>query len=93
MSCFPSGQVAACFPIHRCGFRSAPRPAESALDILPGDEETMKMSYPMYTVAAEVLLKMDRLRPHERLMEQGMLVEFKKGMGSLAPKLRTSYFS
>lgn len=49
-----------------------------------GDEETMKMSYPMYTVAAEVLLKMDRLRPHERLMEQGMLVEFKKGMGNAA---------
>ena len=42
------------------------------------------MKFPMYTVSLEELMKMEAVRPHERLMEEDVLVEFDTNMGNAA---------
>ena len=42
------------------------------------------MTLPLYTVRLEVLLAMEKLLPHERLMEEDQLVEFTANMGQAA---------
>ena len=42
------------------------------------------MTFPLYTVRLQVLLAMEELIPHERLMEEDQLVEFTANMGQAA---------
>ncbi|CAE7255891.1 unnamed protein product, partial [Symbiodinium sp. CCMP2456] len=39
------------------------------------------MVFPMYTVAAETVLEMTKMRPHEELKADGLLTQFDKSMG------------
>ena len=50
-------------------------------DSLPPDYQ---MEFPMYTVSLEELMKMEAVRPHERLMEEDVLVEFETNKGNAA---------
>ena len=42
------------------------------------------MTFPLYTVRLQVLLAMEKLIPHERLMEEDQLVEFTNSLGQAA---------
>lgn len=42
------------------------------------------MTFPNYTVPLKVLLSMEKMRPHEELMEEDLLVEFDSSMGKAA---------
>ena len=42
------------------------------------------MAFPFYTVPLDVLLSMERMKKHEVLMEEGVLVEFESSMGKSA---------
>ncbi|OLQ14426.1 Ankyrin-2 [Symbiodinium microadriaticum] len=42
------------------------------------------MLFPMYTVASDVLLKMTKVEPHEKLKESGQLVNFSDDLGKAA---------
>ena len=43
--------------------------------------EAVPMTVPMYVVSMEQLLKMTEVRPHERLLAEGIVVEFRDNMG------------
>ncbi|CAE7543781.1 ANKS1A [Symbiodinium sp. CCMP2592] len=51
---------------------------------LPNDADAAPMHFPMYTVAADVLLKMTRVEPHEMLKANGELVVFCEELGKAA---------
>lgn len=42
------------------------------------------MTYPYYTVSMDTLLAMEKMRPHEQLLEDDLLVQFEPGMGKAA---------
>eukprot|EP00439_Symbiodinium_sp_Y106_P077221 s29_g16.t1 len=51
---------------------------------LADDVDAVPMQFPMYTVAAELLLKMTEVEPHEKLKARGELVVFSSNIGKAA---------
>lgn len=39
------------------------------------------MTFPYYVVSLETLFALDRVQPHEQLLEEGLLVDFDSSMG------------
>ncbi|CAE7242612.1 ANK2 [Symbiodinium necroappetens] len=67
-----------------CVFAKPRTPLEIYGRSLPNDADAAPMLFPMYTVAADVLLKMTRVEPHERLKDKGELVVFSDDLGQAA---------
>ncbi|CAE7349507.1 unnamed protein product [Symbiodinium sp. CCMP2592] len=44
---------------------------------------TFAMTYPMYVVALEVFMKMTEVRPHEELLEKGVVIQYNQSMGDV----------
>ncbi|CAE7898472.1 ANK2, partial [Symbiodinium sp. KB8] len=59
-------------------------PLEIYARSLPDDADDTPMLFPMYTVASDVLLKMTKVEPHEKLKESGQLVNFSDDLGKAA---------
>ncbi|CAE7273959.1 Trpa1 [Symbiodinium sp. CCMP2592] len=62
------------------------KPRRTPLEIhgrsLPDDADAVPMLFPMYTVVADVLLKMTKVESHEKLKARGQLVVFSADLGS-----------
>ncbi|CAE7782384.1 ANK2, partial [Symbiodinium necroappetens] len=59
-------------------------PLEIYARSLAEDADDTPMLFPMYTVASDVLLKMTKVEPHEKLKECGQLVNFGDDLGKAA---------
>ncbi|CAE7699901.1 unnamed protein product [Symbiodinium sp. CCMP2592] len=67
-----------------CLFEKPRTPLEIYARSLPDDADAAPMLFPMYTVAADVLLKMTKVEPHEKLKARGELVAFSDDLGKAA---------
>eukprot|EP00439_Symbiodinium_sp_Y106_P026428 s6746_g3.t1 len=76
---FPGFGAMAC-----CVSGKSQTPLEVYAQSLPHDADAAPMLFPMYTVAADVLLKMTKVEPHEKLKAWGQLVDFSDGLGRAA---------
>eukprot|EP00439_Symbiodinium_sp_Y106_P033238 s1911_g3.t7 len=71
-------------PMSSCIFGKPRTPLDIYGRSLPNDADATPVLFPMYTVAADVLLKMTRVEPHEMLKARGELVVFSDDLGKAA---------
>ena len=54
-------------------------------------ESEIPMLFPMYTMPLEEVLKLEEMKPHEKLMEEDILVDFVDEMGEMGRAIFVSH--